>query len=68
MWSIGSRALGLQQLRCVGWLVVAPRLGSTGSRVAVHRLSCSMAGGILSPDPKSGIEPMSLALADGLHH
>jgi len=62
---MGCRVLGLQQLRHVGWLVVAPRLGSTGSRVAVHRLSCSMARRIPSPDPQSGIEPMSLALAGG---
>ena len=45
----------------VASLVAEHRLYSVGSVVAVHRLSCPEARGILVPRP--GIEPMSPALA-----
>ena len=45
----------------VASLVAEHRLYSVGSVVAVHRLSCPEARGILAPRP--GIEPMSPALA-----
>ena len=59
--STDSRAHGLQQLRCVGSEVVTPGLQSTGSVVAVHRLSCSTARGIF-PDQGSNL---ASALAGG---
>ena len=50
---------GTQDLHCVIWDF---SLRHTGSKVAMHGLSCSMAWGIL--DPWSRIEPMSPALQD----
>ena len=52
--STGSRVCGLQQLRHTGSVVVAPKLQSTGSRVVVHRLSCSKAYGIF-PDQRQNL-------------
>ena len=52
LWSAGSGVCRLQQLQCMGLVVVAHRLSSTGSRVVVHGFRCSLACGIL-PDQRS---------------
>lgn len=44
LWSAGSQA---SAVGLVGSVAVAPRLESTGSAAAVHRLSCPAARGIL---------------------
>ena len=46
LWSTSSRVRGLQYLRHVGSIAVAPGFWSTGSVVVAHRLSCSTACGI----------------------
>ena len=43
LWSTGSLACRLQQLQCVGSVVAALRLQSTGLIVVIHGLSCSVA-------------------------
>lgn len=45
----------------MGFIVAALRLQSTGSIVAAHELSCSMARGVF---PDQGWEAMSPALAE----
>ena len=46
LWSMGSRALGLQQLQNVDSTFAVPRLQSTGSIVVALGLSCPVACGI----------------------
>ena len=46
LWRTGSRAHELQELQCVGCVLVSRRLQSTSSVVVAHRLSCSVAYGI----------------------
>ena len=48
LWSTDSRVLRLQQLQCMGSVVMIPMLQSMGSIVVVHGFSCSMACGIFS--------------------
>ena len=62
LWSAGSRVCRLQELQCVGSVVVALRLWSTGSIVVVHGLSCSAVCGIFLGQ---GVEPVSPALTSG---
>lgn len=48
LWSMGSRAPGLQQLQYVSSVVTAGGLESAGSIAVAHRLICFMARGIFS--------------------